>query len=711
MAQYVFTVEIAFITDPFQTPIWEDISAYVVKADTNRGRQYELDRMEPGKLTLQLHDFGTGDFDPSILDGTVYSPNVTIGKRIRLMGGQTSPYPQVEMFDGFIATWAPTVDTDHEDVTVEAYDLMRMLGKGNITSLTNANAVAQTFPSNGGNGSAYYRCDEASGTVANDQSGNGNPGTYAGDIVFAQPGVVVLEPNNSVGLGAAGTLTPAPAAIASAVSVCGWFKTTNTGSATLLDRRPPGDPTPTTMLSISAGQITLTSLLLTATSTETYYADGNWHFFWLTNIAGGTQLQCVLDTGDVATIITPAVPRSGDVTVIGDLVGGGAHFGGGLDEVICFSGDIMISAFDLYVAANPYAAGSGPGLLIQETLNGVGVPFALQGTIDNGHASVTLPGDSITSESALQFIQDLEYTEGPLLSGGASNRAIFYINCSGLATFLVGDRSTGNSLSLIFGPFPGTTPAQIPWAPAGQWRMDDLNVYGAVIGSVSGGPQVQAVANFEADYYTPIITSFDFSGGNGNLTVTIDGGGSQAVVLTGTYASLVAEAAAIQGQVTGVTVTAVGSRLNWVTTTAGASSSVLVVADSNAQASGFAASSGVVFGSSGGSKFGAVGALTLSTLLYDSQVQVEQRVAWELFWVQTPKVRIPQIVIQSYTVDDVALGYQVVQLEPGAFCNVVDANGRYSFGVAEVCRVSHSVDFSSGSFTTSLVLSPANEVP
>lgn len=705
-----FVMEVSFSTNPFDTPVWVDISDFVVTATTNRGRQYELDKMEPGKLTLQLHDFGSGDFDPSIMNGT-YGPNITIGKRIRLQAVYGPPFPNGAMFDGFIATWVPTVDADHEDITVEAYDMLRLLGKGNITSLTNANVVAQTFPSNGGNGTAFYRCDEASGAVANDQSGNGLNGTYAGDIVFAQSGALILEPNAAISLGGSGTLTPNPSAIASAVSVCGWFKTTNSGPQCLMDRRPPGDPLPTVQVVANGGDLTITCLAISATISSAAYDDGQWRFFWVSNTGGGAQCELVTDASTHSVSVTPgAVPRPGDVTVLGDLVGGGQHFAGLLDEVITFSGEITIPAVGFYLAANPLTAGDA-GFLISETLNGVGVPLALQGTINAGHATVTPPDTSITSESALQYIQDLEYTEGPNLAPStATNRAIFYADVNGMATFLVGDRSTSASLSLVFGPDEFSSPPQIPWQPKGQWRMDDLNVYGSVIGSVSNGPVVQQVAVFAAYYVTPFITSTNFSGGDGHLSVIVNGGGAQAVTLTGTYASLTAEAAAIQGQVTGVTVVAVGGAFAWLTATGGAAASILVTADGAAQATGFAASSGTVNGTAGGAKYGALGALTLDTLLYDTQGQVEDRVAWELFWVQVPRVRLPQLVIEAYTITDFLLSFALAQLEPGDFVGVVDGNFRYSVGVAEICRVSHTVDPVNG-WTASLVVSPANAVP
>lgn len=132
--------EVSF-TDPFSTPVWEDISAYVRGFDSQRGRQYELDRFEAGTLGVLL-DNADSRFSPDNTQSP-YWPDVVPMRRVRVGAG-----------------WEPLV-----------------------LSLQPV---------------AWWRLGETSGTTAVDASGNGHDGTYEGSPTLGVDGLVVGDPDTAV---------------------------------------------------------------------------------------------------------------------------------------------------------------------------------------------------------------------------------------------------------------------------------------------------------------------------------------------------------------------------------------------------------------------------------------------------------------------------------------------------------------------------------
>lgn len=76
------TLEIAFASAPLATPVWTDVSDYLISGSVQRGRQRELDRIETGQATLLL-DNSDRRFDPTNTAGP-YWPNVLPERRARL---------------------------------------------------------------------------------------------------------------------------------------------------------------------------------------------------------------------------------------------------------------------------------------------------------------------------------------------------------------------------------------------------------------------------------------------------------------------------------------------------------------------------------------------------------------------------------------------------------------------------------------------------
>ncbi|GAB4203629.1 MAG: hypothetical protein OHK0022_28000 [Roseiflexaceae bacterium] len=125
------TVEIGFGSAPLATPVWTDVSDYVLAIQTRRGRQTELSRIEAGELTLTL-DNDDGRFTP-LNSQSPYFPNVLPGRRIRVSatwGGIT-----YRLFTGFITGWPPEwAGGLTGQIQIRAVDGFRRLAKATVTA-------------------------------------------------------------------------------------------------------------------------------------------------------------------------------------------------------------------------------------------------------------------------------------------------------------------------------------------------------------------------------------------------------------------------------------------------------------------------------------------------------------------------------------------------------------------------------------------------
>lgn len=102
--------EIAFSTQPLDTPVYEDVSGYLHRFSITRGRSYEYDRNEAGTGTVELSNLDAR-FNPENTAGPYYPIKPTRRLRIRgmwdsvrtLFVGFTDGYPQQYRHGGFEA--------------------------------------------------------------------------------------------------------------------------------------------------------------------------------------------------------------------------------------------------------------------------------------------------------------------------------------------------------------------------------------------------------------------------------------------------------------------------------------------------------------------------------------------------------------------------------------------------------------------------------
>ena len=110
MASPSYICRIAFASQPFDAvPTWVDVSADLMSFHIRRGRQWELNRMEPGTATVRLRNLppatgGNGSYWPDNSTGAYY-PNVLPWKRINIQA--TWNAVTYDLYTGYIESWQP----------------------------------------------------------------------------------------------------------------------------------------------------------------------------------------------------------------------------------------------------------------------------------------------------------------------------------------------------------------------------------------------------------------------------------------------------------------------------------------------------------------------------------------------------------------------------------------------------------------------------
>lgn len=156
-------VEIAFGSNPFATPVWEEVSHYTMDGSVQRGRSSELDKIRAGVATVTLTNEDRR-FDPTYTSSPYY-PNVLPMRRMRIRG--TYGGVTYDVFNGFIDRWEQ--DYQHPQVataTVTATDAFKVLAAKTLPPGAYAAEVSADGPVN------WWRLDEQGGTVAHDAIGD-----------------------------------------------------------------------------------------------------------------------------------------------------------------------------------------------------------------------------------------------------------------------------------------------------------------------------------------------------------------------------------------------------------------------------------------------------------------------------------------------------------------------------------------------------------
>lgn len=194
----ILAVEVAFTTGALEEPAWVDIAGDVRSWDSQRGRNRELERFQPGRATVVLGN-ASRQYDSVNTAGPWYG-NLKPMRRVRIretFNGVTFP-----VFDGFVDRWQLDYPLTGKDATATmvATDAFKILVRTDLPVSVYDHTVQADTPG------VYWRLDQtknAAGdaTIAALNSGILGPavnGTYVGPPVFGGEALVVADPGPSM---------------------------------------------------------------------------------------------------------------------------------------------------------------------------------------------------------------------------------------------------------------------------------------------------------------------------------------------------------------------------------------------------------------------------------------------------------------------------------------------------------------------------------
>lgn len=415
MAWPTMTVEVAFATDPLDTPTWTDVSAYVLALSTTGGRRLEVDATEPVEIEIVL-DNSDRRFDPSHSGGP-YSGNLTPNRRVRVQA--THSAVTHDLFTGFVDRWP--LPGRGNTVTIKATDALKLLATVPQPESVWAIEISASSPS------AWWDCS-GDATRLRDVSGNRLDGVAPDPVSGLQADPVIAgEAGHSLVFGLSGPayLPPASAPAGSTFTIETW-----------LHVDPAEDQSIYVLLCPAV------SLYLVRASIIGTNPPGRLYFYTATGYvrsdrkltAGSHHIAAVSDSGTLALYLdgvaveelptATAIPATAE-----NLLRWGPHpdptqddpFGDGrysrFDDLVIWDGVALSGSTiaDHHAAGADNWAGDDPGDRAVQLLDAVGWPSALR-NIDTASSTVRLAGVRFDpSATVTDALQRLEATEGGLL--------------------------------------------------------------------------------------------------------------------------------------------------------------------------------------------------------------------------------------------------------------------------------------------------------
>jgi hypothetical protein len=406
------TVEVAFTTDPADTPVWEDISEWVRHFTTTRGRNAELDQFRPGKATIVLAN-DDRRFDPTYTAGP-YWPDVVPMRRIRIRA--TWAGTTYDLFSGYVDGWQQNYS--HPEVAecvVTATDAFSVLANVELPTSPYAVTVLQDSPVH------WWRLGEPNDeTTVADFGSDPVPGTYHG-TTKGQPGAIALEPDTAVAFN--GTSTdwvefPYQARIQGNVyTVELWLKIGPTTPATDTDywfislnrSSGSGEGEPFGRVNITTagvGTVRWGGLIGT-----TNINDGAWHHVVLATSPTNTTLWVDANLEDTEATVIPSTSADGvylgyKTSVFSAFTQG--WWPGSIDEVAIYDTTLSAARIGFHNTAGrtPWR-GDLTGARIGRLLDAVGWPTADR-DVDTGRSTLQSSDLGGIALSALQKVEETE---------------------------------------------------------------------------------------------------------------------------------------------------------------------------------------------------------------------------------------------------------------------------------------------------------------
>lgn len=186
----IITFEVAFDTDPGDTPVWTDLSDRLIQWDANRGRRRELDKFTAGRAGITLSNEDRA-LDPTYTSSP-YWPNVVPMRRCRIRA--THDVTTYDVFSGYIDSWDQQYMPPAGAVcVVQATDAFKVLANAELLSSVFAEEIQDAGPI------LWWRLGDPTGSQLAVESVTGTyPLLPLGDPTFGAPALAANDPDGAV---------------------------------------------------------------------------------------------------------------------------------------------------------------------------------------------------------------------------------------------------------------------------------------------------------------------------------------------------------------------------------------------------------------------------------------------------------------------------------------------------------------------------------
>lgn len=418
---------------------WYDATSDLISGSTNRGKQNELDQYQAGTAEVLL-DNDDRKYDPTYASSPVYGYVLPM-KRVQLKNTYNGiTYPQ---FTGYADRWTQNREGPHRGTTsLQATDGFKVLERARLASSAYAQEVIADAPV------AWWRFDEATGTVAHDAIGSldltatGAPTVGTDTLISRDGGASMTTTASTDGFFRTGpfpvsgnplTLEAVVKLTTEAAVYIAGSVTTTLGSGFDL----AGDETFGFEVAKSAG-------VASAAPSTVDYTDGATHHLagvWATDGSLKIYVDGVDRTSGTPTLAVGAFTSATGHTFVGKFpLAGGCS--GIYDEVAVYNTALSATRIAAHAAAvaTPWN-GDLPGPRIARVLDAVGWPSGLR-DLDTG--TTTLQSAALDM-SALEHAQKVAETEF----------GNFYVTAGGTMRFEARSSGVDQAVIATFSDAPG----------------------------------------------------------------------------------------------------------------------------------------------------------------------------------------------------------------------------------------------------------------
>lgn len=433
--------EVAFDTDPAETPVWTDISSYVRSGSISRGRQREVDRYKAGTCSLVI-DNRDRRFDPNY-SSSPYYPNVLPMKRLRLRVN----YLGVEyaLFSGFVDGWPQSYRNPNDGyVEVTATDGFKVLAGTDVPSVWEQEVLADS-PAH------WWRLGETASLIADAVHAHSEYGTAYGSPTSTS-GLVVNDDDGALTFDGVNDRIELPSSSAigtTTYSIEALISTDSIPVSTVAPIYGQGNGAAKLFLGTD-GTVGITTASTSVRSTNSV-ADGEPHHVVATSQSAG-NLKIYVDGVDRSDVVTGAGTFISGPPSIGQI-GDYPFFDGTIDEVVLYTSALSAARVRAHyeAATSPWDADLSSAR-VQHVLDAVEWSSADR-NISTGQSTL----QAADLGAALDHLQAVEDTEQGRL----------FIDASGRLTFV--DR-----LSLLKPPY--TTSKATFGDSTGERRYSDIRI-------------------------------------------------------------------------------------------------------------------------------------------------------------------------------------------------------------------------------------------